>query len=335
MKKVTNTHQIDLAIAVWLLQDGYYSGADKAPPGELLSVTTLLKPTRQLILDRLVDKEQETMDVSDMLASRMGHGLHDSVERAWTEGNWKQAMRRLHYPQSVIDQVVINPDPKSVTEDQIPIFLEQRGYKAIGGIILTGQLDFAINGAYRDTKSTSTFSYTSGNKDEDYILQGSMYRYIMPDMIWSNTMRINFLFTDWLKYRAKADPSYPQAKSAYKEFPLMSEAKTEDWILRKLDHIKENVKASNGGRNQSKLVRCTDKELWKSEDSFKYYSNPETAKKNGRCTKRFDNEADAQLHLKTKGKGVVVKEPGEVKACPYCPAFSICEQRREYFSDDD
>lgn len=138
MKKVTNTHQIDLALAVWLLQDGYYSGADVAPPGELLSVTTLLKPTRQLILDRLVDKEQETMDVSDMLASRMGHGLHDSVERAWTEGNWKQAMKRLHYPQSVIDQIVINPDPKTVTEDQIPVFLEKRGFLEIGGIVLTG-----------------------------------------------------------------------------------------------------------------------------------------------------------------------------------------------------
>lgn len=330
MKKLTNDHQIDLPIAVWLLQNGYYSGADKAPPGELLSVTTLLKPTRQLILQRLVDMEQETMDVSDMIASRMGHGLHDSVERAWTEGDWQGAMKRLHYPQKIIDQVKINPDPKTVTEDDIPIYLEQRGFKEIGGIVLTGQLDFSINGAYRDVKSTSTFSYTSGSKDEDYRLQGSMYRLIMPEMIWKDQMRIEFIFTDWLKYRAKQDPSYPQARVAHKEFSLFSVPETEEWVLDKVDHIKQNAKFA---KNQDKLVRCTDKELWKQPDSYKYYSNPETAKKGGRCTKRFENLADAVTYKDSKGKGVVVTEKGEVKACEYCPAFSVCEQRKEYFPD--
>lgn len=82
---------------------------------------------------------------------------------------------------------------------------------------------------------------------------------------------------------------------------------------------------------QDKLVRCTDKELWKQKDSYKYYSNPETAKKGGRCQKSFDNMADAQNHLTAKGKGAVVTVKGEVKACEYCPAFSVCEQRKEYF----
>lgn len=114
MKKLTNDHGIDLPLAVWLLQNGYNSGADVAPKGELLSVTSLMKPTRRLILERQVDQEQETMDVSDMIPSRMGHGLHDSIERAWTEGDWAGAMRRLHYPQSVVDRVKINPDPSKV-----------------------------------------------------------------------------------------------------------------------------------------------------------------------------------------------------------------------------
>lgn len=330
MKKLTNDHQIDLPIAVWLLQNGYYSGADKAPDGELISVTTLMKPTRQLILQRQVDASQETMDVSDMIASRMGHGLHDSVERAWTEGDWQGAMRRLHYPQSVIDQVRINPDPKTITKDDIPIYLEQRGFKEIGGVVLTGQLDFSINGAYRDVKSTSTFSYTSGSKDQDYILQGSMYRLIMPDMIWKPKMRIEFIFTDWLKYRARQDASYPQARVAHKEFPLMEIEETEDWIHDKLDDIKKNAKHV---KNQDKMVRCTDKELWRQADAWKYYSNPETAKKKGRSQKTFDNAADAELHRQAKGKGVVVHFPGDVKACEYCAAFSVCEQRKEYFPD--
>lgn len=331
MKKLTNNHQIDLPIAVWLLQNGYYSGADIAPEGELISVTTLLKPTRRLILERQVDMEQEQMDVSDLIASRMGHGLHDSVERAWTEGDWQGAMKRLHYPDNIIRQVKINPDPKSLQKDDIPIWLEQRGFKQFQGMAITGQLDFAINGAYRDVKSTSTFSFTSGSKDEDYRLQGSMYRWIMPEYIWNDKMRIEFIFTDWLKYRAKQDPNYPQARVTHKEFALLSIAETEEWVGDKLDHIRKNAKFA---KKQDKLVRCTDKELWKQPDSFKYYSNPETAKNNGRATKRFENLADAETYRASKGKGVVVTQKGEVKACPYCPAFSVCEQRREYFNDE-
>lgn len=330
MKKITNTNQIDLPIAVWLLQSGYYSGADKAPEGELLSVTTILKPTRRLILERQVDYAQEVMDVSDLIPSRIGHGLHDSIERAWTEGDWKGAMRKLHYPQSVIDRIRINPDPQTLGKDDIPIFLEQRRFKKVGGVVLTGQLDFAINGAYRDVKTTSTFSYTNGSKDKDYILQGSMYRYIMPELIWQDTMRIEFIFTDWLKYRAKVDPNYPQTRIVHKEFPLMSIQDTENWILKKLKHIKDNVPFTH---KQDKLVRCTDEELWKQPDTYKYYSNPETAKAGGRAQKNFDKLADAQQHLSEKGRGEVVTVKGEVKACEYCPAFSVCEQRKEYFPD--
>lgn len=331
MKKLTNDHGIDLPLAVWLLQNGYNSGADVAPKGELLSVTSLMKPTRRLILERQVDQEQETMDVSDMIPSRMGHGLHDSIERAWTEGDWAGAMRRLHYPQSVVDRVKINPDPSKVGKDDIPIYLEKRGFKEIGGIILTGQLDFSVNGAYRDFKSTSTFSYTSGSKDQDYILQGSMYRLIMPEYIWNDKMRIEFIFTDWLKYRAKVDPTYPQSRIAHKEFPLMSLKETEEWILNKLDDVRQNARHTH---KQDKMVRCTDKELWKQPDSYKYYANPETAKKGGRAQKSFESLADAELHKKEKGKGVIVTVKGEVKACEYCPAFSVCEQRKEYFPDD-
>lgn len=330
MKKITNNHMVDLPIAVWLLQNGYYSGADVAPEGELISVTTLMKPTRRLILERQVDQSQEVLDVADLVASRVGHGLHDSIERAWTEGDWQGAMRRLHYPQSVIDKVLINPDPSEVGEDDIPIFLEQRRFKEIGGVVLTGQLDFSINGAYRDIKTTSTFSYTSGKKDQDYILQGSLYRYIMPELIWQEKMRIEFIFTDWQKYRAKADPNYPQAKVAHKEYPLMSHQEVEDWVLNKIEHIKKNAKHV---KDQSKLVRCTDDELWKQPDTYKYYANPETAKKGGRAQKTFEKMADAEQHKAEKGKGVIITTKGEVKACEYCPAFSVCEQRKEYFPD--
>jgi hypothetical protein len=328
--KITNQMGIDLPLAVWLLQDGYKSGAADAPPGELLSVTTLMKPTRQLILQRKVDRSQETMDLSEMISQRMGHSLHDSIERAWTEGNWQQAMRQLHYPQSIIDKIRINPPmDQPLEEGIIPIYLEQRGFKPFEDIILTGQLDFLIGSSYRDFKSTSTFSYTSGSKDEDYALQGSLYRFIFPELIKDDLMRIEFIFTDWASYRAKSDKNYPQARVAHKEFPLLSLAETEKWLSSKLAEIRKNAKLP-----QSRMIECSDKQLWRSADTFKYYSNPETAKNGGRCTKRFDKESEAVLFMQEKGKGVIIKEPGEPKACMYCSAFTVCEQRQRYFNDD-
>ena len=329
MVKITNEFGIDLPLAVWLLQDGYKSGADKAPPGELLSVTTLMKPTRQLILQRKVDMTQETMDISELIASRMGHSFHDSIERAWTEGNWQAAMRKLHYPQSIIDKVRINPPmDKPLEEGIVPIYLEQRGFKKFEDIVLTGQLDFLVGKSYRDFKSTSTFAWTSGSKDQDYILQGSLYRLIFPELIKDDVMRIEFIFTDWVKYMAKANPKYPQKKIAHREYPLMTIADTEQWLSDKLAEIRKNAKLP-----QSQMVQCNDKELWRQADSYKYYSDP-TKTLEDRCTKRFDSAADAQLHLQTKGKGIVLKDAGQVKACEYCAAFTVCEQRKNYFNDD-
>ncbi len=328
MVKVTNNFQIDLPLAVWLLQDGYKSGAADAPPGELISVTTLMKPTRQLILKRKVDMSKEEFDLSDMVAARAGHAFHDSIERAWTEGNWQEAMRKLNYPQSIIDRIKINPNPEDVKKDDVPIYLEKRGFKEFKGVVITGQLDFLIGQAYRDFKSTSTFAWTSGSKDKDYILQGSMYRWILPELIKDDIMRIEFIFTDWAKYRT-ADPKYPQTRVAHKEFALMSLKDTEEWVDNKINHIK-----ANAALNQDKMVECTDEELWRQKDSYKYYADPAKAKLGGRCTKRFDSYADAELHKMAKKKGVIVKEPGQVKACTYCPAFSVCEQRKNYFKDD-
>ena len=82
------------------------------------------------------------------------------------------------------------------------------------------------------------------------------------------------------------------------------------------------------------MIKCSDEELWKGKDTYKYYAKKETADAGGRATKRFDTLADAVMHKQEKGKGVIVTDPGQVKACTYCSAFSICEQRKAYFTDD-
>lgn len=329
--KITNKHNINLAMAVWLLEDGYKSGAAEAPEGELISATKLMKPTKQLILSRLVDSSLEEMDITDMVASRSGHAFHDSIERAWTQGKWWAAMKKLGYTDKIIKSMKINPDPKKVRKGDIPVYLEQRGFREFEDVVLTGQIDFIIGKKYTDFKSTSTFAWTSGNKDEDYILQGSIYRWLFPDLIQNDVMEIGFIFTDWARYRT-SDPKYPQTRVTQKEFTLMSLEDTEAWISEKLKEIRANAKLFRGG--QSKMIRCTEKQLWRSDAQYKFYLDPKKATAGGRSTKNFTSPGDAELFRIEKGKGVVITIPGEVKACEYCPAFAICEQRKEYFNDD-
>ena len=106
---------------------------------------------------------------------------------------------------------------------------------------------------------------------------------------------------------------------------LASLEDTERFIIKKLDEIE---KASL--LNEMDLPRCKHEDLWKSPDTHKYYANPEVAKKRGRSTKNFDTILEANNYKATKGKGVVLTVPGEVRRCTYCDGAPLCTQRLEY-----
>lgn len=318
---LTNVTGISMAMAVWLARNEYDSGADIAPKGELISATTLLKSTRSFILGNRVPQEESTVDVLDLVPSKLGHAIHASVEDAWK--NYHQAMKDLGYPQRVIDAIRINPE--TVEDGEIPVYLEQRYFKEIDGVIVSGQLDQLIDGQLNDTKTTSVYAYINGSKVEDYRLQMSIYRWLAPERVTSDIAMIQHMFTDWQRSMARQNPNYPQSRLV--EFPveLMSLSETELWIKNKLAEIRANVNLP-----EPDIIRCTDKELWRSEPKYKYYADVEKAKAGGRSTKNFDNPQDAATHQAKAGKGVVITVPGQVKACGYCPAFPICTQKDDY-----
>ena len=325
MDRLTNNSGIGLALAVWLAHDEYDNGAGSvdAPEGELISVTSLLKPTRQFVLAQRVPPEDRVLDVLDMSASRFGHAMHSSIENAWEKG-YRNAMTRLGYPQKVIDSVRINPEVEE--EGAINVYLEQRYFRKADGVVISGQFDEIINGELNDTKTTSVYAYINGSKEEDHQRQGSIYRWINPEKVTSDIMRIQFIFTDWRRSEARINPEkYPQNRVHEHKIQLLSLTETENFIKEKLREIRANINLP-----EKDIVRCTDKELWKSDPVYKYYSDPAKAQSGGRSTKNFSNLQEAHSHQAKVGKGVVITVPGQVRACGYCPAFSICTQKDEY-----
>lgn len=329
MNQITNNSGFGLSMAVWLAHDTYSNGQEEQPDENVISATSLLKPVRQLILANRLPKEEHVVDVADMIPSRFGHAIHDSIEEAWTKG-YSTAMARLGYSQKVIDRVKINPEPEELDANTIPVYLEQRFFRKIAGVTISGKFDSIIDGELNDVKTTSVYTYINRSKTEDYQLQGSIYRWINPEKVTSDVMRIQHVFTDWQRAQAKINPDYPQNRVIEFKVELLSLERTEAWIYGRLREI-----AAQQDLPEDQLTRCTDKELWKSDPVYKFYADPAKAAEGGRSTKNFSTYPEAAQHASKAGKGVVITVPGTVKACGYCSGAPLCTQRLEYEQDNE
>lgn len=323
--RVTNNLDVSLPLAVWLLHDEY----DYQSIPNYISATTLMKPLRQIILSKRVPEGAVVPDVSEFVARKLGTAIHDSIERAWKTGH-KRSMKLLGYTEDVIDRVLVNPEPEELRarNDAIPVYFEQRGLRelTVNGTTYTigGKFDMVADGIVNDFKSTSVWSYIKGTKDEDYSRQGSIYRWLHPDKITEEHIRINFVFTDWSGAMLKTVQNYPNSRLQHKDVPLSTAHATEQWISSKLALIERYKNAP-----ESEIPECTDAELWRSEPQFKFYSDPAKANDpSARATKNFTDMGEARKFQAEKGgKGAIKVIPGEPKACGYCPAFAACSQK--------
>lgn len=318
MQTYVNSSAVPLSVAVYLATDHY----DYIP--DTISATSLIKPLRQRVLAARVPTEMAQTDVVSLVKSRIGTSIHDGVEKAWNF-HYREAMTRLGYPQSVIDRIVVNPEGP-LAPDAIPVYMEKRSFRSIMGYTISGKFDFVAEGRVEDFKSTSTFTWTNQTKNEDYQLQGSIYRWLNPAIITRDVMAIQFFFTDWVAYRAKSEKSYPQRQTEQLIIPLLSLEETEDYIVGKLRQFEHHKSA-----HEQDLPLCTDKELWRKDPTYKYYKSGTVT---ARSTKNFDTAREAhEFKEKNGGVGLIVEKPGGVKACLYCPAFPICTQKDALIAD--
>lgn len=320
---LTNKFNIQLPIAVWLLHDQY----DYVNTPNYISVTKLMRPIRHLILPSRVTEQKADIDISERIATTLGTAIHDSIEKAWLS-NPQKALAALGCPEEVISRIRINPTKEELVGlvDAIPVYLEQRTIRPLNGYHIGGKYDMVFDGEVNDYKTTSAYTWVHGGRDDEHQLQGSLYRWLNPDIITKDYIRINYIFTDWNKVTALTNPDYPQCRTQYKDIPLLSIEDTEKWIIDKLNQI-EKYK----GLPEQEIPECTTQELWQSEPVYKYYSDH--TKTTGRSTKNFDSLPEAMNFKSSKGKGIVITVPGEPKRCGYCEAFTVCTQKDKYFHD--
>lgn len=311
----TNSSNLPLPFAVWLANDEY----DHNVNPNVFSATTLLKPVRQTVLSERI--EQSTVELSTLLSSRIGTAIHDAIERSWRNPvSLAKGLAVCGYPSSMINKIVVNPTADMSTKGKIPVYLEQRLTKKVGEYYVSGKFDIVINGVLGDIKNTSVFTYINQTNADKYIKQGSIYRWLNPDIITEDYIEIYHQFTDWSALDAKSqkDKGYPQSKLLTVKYPLMSLQETEAFVKNTLSSIAHaRLLASEN------LPECSEEDLWVQPTKFKYYSDPN---KTTRATKNFDDLQSATVHKMNAGKGIVIEVKGKVKACNYCSARGICNQ---------
>lgn len=323
MAQYTNQLQIPLALAVFLASDDYDYETG------VISATSLIKPVRQLILPKRMKPEEIVIDISSLVSSRMGSSIHSGIEKAWNDP--VPALKALGYPKKVWENILINPTKEVLarTPNAIPVYMEQRAYKEILGFKVSGKYDFVAEGKVQDFKSTSVYTYMNQTNVEKYILQGSIYRWLNPEIITEDTMMIHYIFTDWSKASALQNKDYPQSRVLTQRLKLLSVQETEQYILNKLTEYKHHLNSP-----ENEIPHCSEEDLWRKESVWKYYKDP--SKMTGRSTKNFDNRHDAYIRLAEDGNvGIVVEVRGQVNACKYCAAFNICTQKDEYLKSGD
>ena len=316
-----NTSDVPLSLGVFLASDNYDHDTGA------ISATSLIRPLRQIILGRRVPLEDAGVDLANLVASRMGTAIHDGIEKAWLT-NHVNAMTSLNYSQRVIKRVLINPEASDLKEDSIPFYLEKRSYKQVGNYTVSGKFDFVGDGRVEDFKTTSTYTAINNKNDEKYILQGSIYRWLNPDIITKDEMAIQFIFTDWSAAKARSEQNYPPKRFQQRVLPLKSINETDHYVRQKLSQIEQHKDSP-----EEELPLCTDEDLWRSVPVYKYYKNPE---KTARSTKNFDTKQEAMIrNAEDGGTGLVVERPGQVTACKYCNAFSVCTQKDALIAQGD
>ena len=314
--KYTNNNNISLPLAVWLMHDDY----DYDSRTNVISATSLLKPTRALVLKYQNAGLDKSVDITDLVSARMGSAIHTIAEKAWLHTpNIKNALAALG-TSNLTGQFIVNPSDdvlKDMQESSIPVYVEQRHETTVGDYIISGKYDLVLDGTLSDYKSTSVWTYIYDSNAMKYTQQGSIYKWLAPDRITDNKVSIQFIFTDWSAANAARDSKYPQSRVLTRDYPLWSTDRTENYIKDKLQDVTSLL-----DKPQEQLPQCTSEELWESATKYKYFKNPDAQ----RATKNFDSLDEANVRLATEGIGTIKTVPGEAKACRYCEVVEVCDQ---------
>ena len=267
------------------------------PTPHQYSCTTILKPTRQIILERR-HGEQIQQDVSDMCWMIFGIAVHSVIEQSKEEeGQFK--------------------------EEKLKVDLGKY-WEELQGYYLSGRSDMIdlVKKTIVDWKTCSAWKVIYRDF-EDWRKEMITYAWMVKDMGFDIDKGEAIAFIkDHNKTKSKTDSSYPQLPIWVEKFKFKEKQfkEIETFIYEKFMELKKYENASD-----EELPMCTDEERWREKTKYAIKK-----KANKTATKLHDTLEEAEAHLKNLEEKypnvyeIEVREGADKKCLEYCSCCQFC-----------
>lgn len=287
--KITNNANLPMPF-VRMAEDNYKSTARR------YSITTLLKPTRSILLQRRHEDEIE-QDCSDMVWALFGKAVHAVLENYGT-GKAEFAEERLEY---VLDN----------------------GYTVSGVIDLYDMQKAEVV----DYKTASVWKAVYKDFD-DWYKQGMGYAWLLrKNGFPCEKVTFYAILKDHSKRDAKTKADYPKSPVYKVEFDVTDNAIVEidEFIRAKIEELRKYEKMDD-----LHLPLCTEEERWNDGDKYA------VMKKGRKTALRVLNTMEEAEKWKTNNGGDYIEtRRGVDKRCiDYCQCCKKCDYWQENYGDE-
>ena len=224
---LTNQHGLP-DMLVRAIESNWYSGEGEK---RFASVTQLLKPTKQLILEKRHAKALK-QDASDMIWSLLGSAVHKVIEAA--------------------------EDVNSLSEERLRV--------EIDGAVITGGVDFYEDGVISDFKFTGVWNHGRASRIAEWEKQLNMYAYLYRQNGFPvKKLQVVAIFRDWNRARCEKDADYPEQVETI-DIAMWNDDQTRAFIASRIEDIRQAMQFPDDF-----IPPCTAAERWQSEPQYAVY----------------------------------------------------------------
>lgn len=262
------------------------------------SVTTLLRPPREVQLCKRHKDELPPRAPENILATFIGTAVHSAVEAS------------------------LKNHPDYLIEYRFEFDEEVDGEK----VKIAGTCDMYSEKHKRlvDHKTTTTFIY-GGELKKEWVEQLNIYAYFLRRTGHEvETLTINCIYKDWRpnagRYKTTDYPPLPVMEFNFKPWSYEDQ---EAFYKRKLKEHLDAVKKADDD-----LPRCTSDDMWVKPESYAVY-RPGASK----AIRLLPTAKEAERYIRDKRlNGCMIEHrPGERTKCEkYCSAAPFCNQFQEW-----
>lgn len=288
--KVTNKYGLPQAL-VDFIKESRFKHTEKH-----YSVTTILNPTRNILLNRRHEDEIE-IDASSCVIQLLGTATHSLLEKFDKTGN-----AEIYLKQEITD-----------------------GYYLTGKCDLYNEETFSIE----DYKTANVWK-VKFQDFEDWRMQGLMYAWLLRRQ-GKHVARLKFhaILKDWTarelrlaKMKSEWYPETPVYTWIY-EISEFDMREIECFIHQKFGEIQIAELLTD-----DELPDCGKEDTWYTGDKYAVYKDDKAVK----AVRVLDTEEEAKDYIENKmsGKGIIKFRKGEYRRCQdYCECCKFCKYYQE------